>query len=306
MTSRRALPILILFLLPLHSKAFEIATDREGRPLMWPEPEDLRFVVHLPEHVEQNLPANDEIVAALHAAADAWSEVDGSGLSVTMEVAPPGARLPKAGYDAEDPDAPNAILFETEEWRHQPGAFAVTLRTYGRSTAHLLHADIVVNAVDYRWEVLEARCPPDPDGAGPVDMQAVMTHELGHALGFEHTAVRPSVMCSTVDFGEIWMRELEETDREGLRRLYAPSEDWAAGHEHSEPVAADTLALYGCSSSMSKDGSLLLIGGLLLPMGALMSCRLLKRTGSGSDAPPAADNVHGQGDGHVQDGAIPE
>ena len=180
--------------------------------------------------------------------------------------------VPMPGFDRGDPDGNvNAIIFESDAWRHQPGAFAVTLRTYGSRSAHLLHADIVVNGVEYLWEHLESSVPPYGDGFGPVDLQGVLTHEIGHALGFEHTTTHPSAMRSTVGYGEIWMRELSITDEEGLRYLY-PAHGRSPGyHDDPEVALAQAMMEAGCSVSPVEDergrlGAILMLSALSLPL----------------------------------------
>ncbi len=206
-------------------EAYQIATDLEGRMIRWAEPGELRFIAYLPENDSEALPCSNGLLEALRAAAASWSTVEGSAVEVRIDAASPGEPPPRAGYDRDDPSRNvNSILFETESWRHQPGAFAVTLRTYERTTGELLHVDIVFNAVQYRFAALDERTRRDPDGRGPVDVQGVATHELGHALGFEHARSNPSAMRSTIGYGDIWMRDLSATDREGLRFLY-PADD---------------------------------------------------------------------------------
>ncbi len=249
--AHRFLLVLLTVLLPLPSQAFVVATDGRGQMLRWPDPGELRFVIHAPQGDHDSLPPTEELVTAVSRAADSWSDIEGSLVFIETEVAPSGAIPPRPGYNRDDPSGnTNAILFETERWRHQPGAFAVTLRAYGSQTGNLLHADIVINAVQYRWAALEQRTRPDPDGDGPVDLQAVLTHELGHALGFEHTTTIPSVMRSTIGFGEICMRELSETDVDGLRFLYPPEMlDEAVAARVDNSVDEEIIALLGCSSA---------------------------------------------------------
>ena len=285
MTAPRRLLLLLLISIPLSSHAFVVATARDGRMLRWSDPGELRFVVYPPEDDVASLPSREEFVEAIVRAAESWSDVEGSAVSIEIEVALPGAVPPRAGYDRDDPGSNvNSILFETEVWRHEPGAFAVTLRTYGSRTANFLHTDIVFNAVQYRWEILEDRRPRDPDGLGPVDVQGVATHEMGHALGFEHTETVPSAMLPTVGYGEIWMRDVSETDLDGLRFLYPMGPGSMDLADSPGEALDDVAALMGCSQTPFRPGNgdlrLLLLPVLFclaLPLG-LRCCRAPSRT----------------------------
>jgi hypothetical protein len=252
MIARRATLLLAVLIFPWPSLAYQIATDRNGRMLQWSDPGEIHFVVYPPAAPSASLPPNDVLIEAIREAVRSWNGIDGSAIRIRLEVAPPGRRPPKPGYDRDAPERNvNAILFETERWRHEPGAFAVTLRTYGSRSGELLDADIVFNAVQYRWDVLDGRTPRDPDGMGPVDVQGVATHEMGHALGFEHTQTRPSTMRANVGYGEVWMREISEVDAEGARFLYPATGEHGPPDEprEGEVVLTDAAAVAGCSTA---------------------------------------------------------
>ncbi|KAF5195574.1 Metalloendoproteinase 5-mmp [Thalictrum thalictroides] len=51
------------------------------------------------------------------------------------------------------------------------------------------------------------------------DLESVVLHEIGHALGLQHTAVPGAVMVSTIGPGVI-KRDLQPDDIEGIRTLY--------------------------------------------------------------------------------------
>lgn len=83
----------------------------------------------------------------------------------------------------------------------------------------IVEADIFLNGWDYRWA--DGRVP------GRLDIESVLTHELGHALGLDHTPdwLYPySTMQDAKTFPEeaeqTWRRTLHADDIEGARFLY--------------------------------------------------------------------------------------
>lgn len=53
-----------------------------------------------------------------------------------------------------------------------------------------------------------------------LDVQSVITHEFGHGLGLDHSTVDYATMEGYYDYGLIWMRTLEQDDKDGLHAIY--------------------------------------------------------------------------------------
>src|SRR5204863_7528716 len=67
-----------------------------------------------------------------------------------------------------------------------PPLLALTSVFSRRTTGEILDADVEINAVDYQWGDLVS----GPQSADDLhDLQAALTHELGHLLGLGHTCV---------------------------------------------------------------------------------------------------------------------
>jgi hypothetical protein len=119
-----------------------------------------------------------EVLAALRGAARSWSPA-GACSDVTVTVAEPRAGL-AVGY-LEGELNQNVVVFVTEGWPHGPRSVALTTTTYRPSTGATVDADVEINVAGF---ALSTRSQPDP---ARWDLQSVLTHEVGHVLGLDHT-----------------------------------------------------------------------------------------------------------------------
>ncbi len=130
-------------------------------------------------------------------------------------------------------------------WEHAPGAIAITTTTFHRSTGLLVDADIELNEARYLFTTTDG--PPCEDGpttntctvdeecaphqacmrgrcrtrgCAHTDIANTMTHEVGHVLGFDHTAEPEATMYASASLGETKKRELHEVDILGLCEVY--------------------------------------------------------------------------------------
>ena len=90
-----------------------------------------------------------------------------------------------AGHEIDAQNA-NAVFWEERNWDGPPEALALTQTFFRKSTGEILGADISVNGVDFRWNA-DAR--PDPDADPCTDVEATLTHEVGHFAGLAHSRV---------------------------------------------------------------------------------------------------------------------
>ncbi|MEM9382822.1 MAG: matrixin family metalloprotease [Planctomycetota bacterium] len=71
-------------------------------------------------------------------------------------------------------------------------------------------------------------------GPNPVDIQGIMTHEYGHALGLDHSQVVGATMRNAVVNRGLDLRSIEQDDRDGVQFLYGavdPSKPEVTGYE---------------------------------------------------------------------------
>lgn len=112
---------------------------------------------------------------------------------------------------AEVEDGKNDVLVHTTEW---PSTF--TVGAVGQTVLYLrgafvVEADIHLNARDYAFVL--------GDVPGKIDVQSVLTHELGHVLGIGHTDVARATMNAGLVSG-IAARSLERDDLDAVCALY--------------------------------------------------------------------------------------
>jgi len=108
-------------------------------------------------------------------------------------------------------DGRNDVIVHTTDWDPplSVGAAGQTI-LYVRA-GWIVEADIHLNARDYQFSV--------GDVPGKIDLQSVLTHELGHLLGIGHTDVVRATMNATLPSG-IAARSLEKDDLDAVCALY--------------------------------------------------------------------------------------
>ena len=107
-------------------------------------------------------------------------------------------------------------------WDHGAAILAVTLLTYDTSGA-LLDTDIEVNgALSYLTLVDAPPCTPGQISQSCVgnDVQNTVTHELGHALGLDHSPDPASTMYATGPLGETSKRVLDPASKQFVCDVY--------------------------------------------------------------------------------------
>lgn len=160
--------------------AWESQTTASGAPLVWWE---------LPaswSYEPEGAPVDGEI--AVDAAFEAWSTV-------------PGTRVDFVASNAIDANVVRWDLVGDVVDEH----LAYT-STWSDTDGILVAFDIALNPT-VAWE------------SGAFDLQSTLTHEVGHALGLDHSDQTGSVMAPTLLQGT-YARELHEDDVDAVLTLY--------------------------------------------------------------------------------------
>lgn len=161
-----------------------------------------------------------EAKASVERAFEAWTRVNcgGSPPSVRLTLSEP-VSCSASEYSADHRNA-NIIVFRENEWPYEGGEDALGLTRLrfdpSNRAGELYDADIEINAVS---EPLSAG-KPKPD---EVDLDSLITHEMGHALGLAHSLDIEATMLAGYAKGSVNLRSLGSDDLAGICATYAPS-----------------------------------------------------------------------------------
>jgi len=263
------------------SRAYVRSTTSTGTPVAWRE----RCRTLLIDSTENPEFPHDRLLRVVDRAVANWVEPTKECTAVAITVSVDAVDRAEVVYDGanvllwrlpgfcDDQDnalaevclAPNAAAITTIFYYDKPG---------DSEDGELLEADLVINAEGFRF---------DEGSADSVDLEAVLTHELGHFLGLGHTcyntfgAVPPldvtgeevpfcfpltaldadateATMFTYIDPGEIGKRDPTEDEWKGICEIYAttPGECYTpdlggcacqATVEHDHPSGLAVLAM---------------------------------------------------------------
>lgn len=112
-------------------------------------------------------------------------------------------------------DGTNLITFlESGTWPFEPGGAAFTVRYLSTTGTpqEIIETDIILNGIDFEWST---------DGnLDRIDIQSVVAHELGHAVGIWHSAQPTATMYPLTSIGNPVGRTLTNDDIAALCFLY--------------------------------------------------------------------------------------
>lgn len=154
--------------------------------------------------------------ASIIASAQAWDAITDSYFSSNAHdyTGAAGELVPALAFDGQ-----NSVLFDpTGANFPTAGVIAFTRSIVDGATGQTLDADLVANDRDFWWST-SAVLEPAPAGQSSVDLQAVITHEFGHAFGLDHTSVTGCTMIPFIQ-NDISQRTLELDDRVGNATIY--------------------------------------------------------------------------------------
>lgn len=181
--------------------------DDSGNVLRWEKP--VEIVVDDQLAADTGEPNAQE---AVETAVSAYQPLTGA-----LELRVTHGPLPAVGSNPESRDGKSSVRV-LKNW---PWAADIVARTHLEEdpfSHEIVEADIFLNG-DHAFRALSSN--PSGTELGYYDIQAIVTHELGHAVGMAHnTDLTTSVMYPTTTLGEITKRTLIQDDKDGVVALY--------------------------------------------------------------------------------------
>jgi hypothetical protein len=184
-----------------------------GEPLSW---KGVCVGFSLQKDGSVNIPPG-ELRAAVQDSFAAWADIDcGGGQLASIGIGElDDVSCHHAEYDKGGPNA-NAILVQDTKWDyHGPDdTLAKTTVTFDAKTGEILDADIEINHAYNEITTSDAKVV--------YDLRSILTHEIGHFLGLDHSADPAATMYADYSPGSVEERTLEDDDRAGLCAVYPP------------------------------------------------------------------------------------
>jgi len=148
-------------------------------------------------------------IASIQAGANEWQTTGGANFQFVYQGTTTGTSL--------SPDGVNRVFYSNTD-----GGGALAVCYWWSSGGSTTNFDIAFYDRDGPTNFVWATNP----SGGQFDIQGVVTHELGHALGLGHSTVNGATMYPSVQGGSTAARSLEPDDQAGVQALYglaAPS-----------------------------------------------------------------------------------
>lgn len=158
---------------------------------------------------------------AVAAAFASWAEVPCAGHPLGFRFFPLSMSTDlTVGPGPAEPNLNVISLLTPAEWQREgfgASEFARTKLWYDDKTGEIVGADIAFNPSVMPLSV----CPESTScGAETIDLQNVVTHELGHFLGLAHSEDVSATMWCAAQRGDHEKRTLADDDKAGLCAIY--------------------------------------------------------------------------------------
>jgi hypothetical protein len=214
----------------------------EGVPLGWPLGASVSIELDTQDVDETTAQHLDE---SLRAAVASWlavrctggeslglggaggdSGAGGAGGELSAPTPPTGGSAPDLQVKVVSKKGNVVVRPIAAEWPYGNLVIAKSIIDFSTDSGTLDGATLELNLVDFHFT-------GEPSMGKDVDTQAVLTHELGHIFGLDHTLVEGATMeAETSSTYSSRLRTLEPDDGDAICSLYPPA-------ENSEPEVID-------------------------------------------------------------------
>jgi hypothetical protein len=185
----------------------------DGAP-MW-GPAEVTFWIDAEGSPAEGITA-EEVQAAMEEAASAWTDiVCDNGAPPVLEIVIGGIRDDvEPGYSFDRSVAAyNLVHFVDEGWTDSERRTANTIRAMHGPSGEILDADIGINS-----ELFDFAIAPNE---GRVHLTGILVHEVGHALGLDHSNIEDATMVASAEIGDRDdLVSLSDDDKAGLCAIY--------------------------------------------------------------------------------------
>ena len=246
-----------------------------GEPLWW---SSMCVGFSLQKDGSVNLPF-EEIERVVNASFAAWSDLECPTGPATLAF----SRLADVScHNAEyNPDGANAniVLFQDNKWNYtgEFNTLAKTTVTYDNGTGEIFDADIEINHAFNEYTT--------GDSNVIYDLQSVLTHEIGHLFGLDHSDYPLATMTPDYQAGSTELRTLEADDIDGVCAVYPPERPAVCSIEPrgglGDQCAAEAEDDSGCSLARASSAGTTRLsrGPWSWALGLAVGVRALRRVG---------------------------
>jgi hypothetical protein len=230
------------------ANAFELLHNEDGHELRWDQM-PISYTVNVQN--AEGISAAD-FKGAVRAATYAWSSVD----SADVEFVSNGeTETAESSHDWEN------VIFFDYNWQHDDDLLALN-SNWSYSDGTIVGFDIRINP-NHEWTVTGEE--------GASDLQNMLTHEIGHSLGLDHTTVDAEAsMFHASAAGEMSKRTLKSDDMAGVTYLYGNGSGGNGGaiNDLIDEIPNYTELVPGMCSSLPTNNTtlfpLVLVAGMMM------------------------------------------
>lgn len=238
----------------------------EGAPLFWPS----SCVSFAANELGTQFHDPAETIAIVRKTFYAWTDVvcaSGGVASMSFEERDP-VSCRKSEYNKTKPNL-NVVVFQDDDWRYRgvDATLAKTSVTYSEQTGEIYDADIEINTAFNEVTISNEDVR--------YDLQAILTHEVGHFIGIAHSPDSTAVMFASYSPGSTAQRNLAPDDIDAVCSIYPPGRSAACAPEPRNGFSptCDEEQVTTCSASIAGDGPVR-AGSMLIPAAAAAALAL--------------------------------